>query len=128
MSSASVEQTIVSNRYGTVTNKRVIYFADKGWFSGGRREDVPLKQVVSIRYETSRSILMGIFCLLVGLALLMYVVGIIPVAIGVLLLWGSPKVNVVTAGGTATPVVGWPWQRKEAQVFVNALRSQLFSE
>jgi len=30
----SAEQEVVSNMFGTVTNKRVVYFRDKGWFSG----------------------------------------------------------------------------------------------
>jgi hypothetical protein len=55
-------------------------------------------------------------------------VGIIPLIFGVLLMWGSPTVSVVTAGGTATPVTGLPWQKSEAEAFVNAVHGQLFGE
>ena len=119
---------MINNPFGIVTNKRVTYMAKKGWFSGGRREDVPLKQVVSVRYETSRNIFLGLFYVVVGLLLLLAVIGIIPLVFGILYLWGSPLVNVVTAGGTAAPVSGWPWQKPEAEAFTNALRNQLFSE
>jgi hypothetical protein len=122
------EQTVIDNPFGIVTNKRVTYMATKGWFSGGRREDVPLKQVVSVRLETSRSIFLGLFYIVLGLALITFIVGIVPLVLGVLYLWGSPRVNVVTAGGTSAPVSGWPWQKQEAEVFANALREQLFSE
>jgi len=128
MTSGSPEQTIIDNPFGIVTNKRVTYMAKKSWFSGGRREDVPLKQVVSVRYETDRKIFLGLFYVVLGLVLITFIVGIIPLVSGVLFLWGSPMVNVVTAGGTAAPVSGWPWQKQEAEAFASALRSQLFSE
>ena len=128
MSSGAAEQTLISNMYGIVTTKRVTYFAKKSWFSGGYREDVPLKQVVSVRYETGRSIFLGLFLIVIGLLLLLFFIGIVPLALGILLLWGSPKVNVITAGGTATPVIGYPWQKQGAEAFVNTLRNQLFDE
>lgn len=128
MNSESSEQTFVNNPFGIVTNKRVTYMAKKGWFSGGSREDVPLKQVVSVRYETSRNIVFGLFYVVLGVVLLALIIGIIPLVFGILYLWGSPTVNVVTAGGTAAPVSGWPWQKQEAEAFTNALRNQLFSE
>lgn len=128
MTSVSPEQTIIDNPYGIVTNKRVTYMSNKSWFGGGRREDVPLKQVVSVRYETERKLFSGLFLIVLGLLTIAFVIGIIPLLFGILLLWGSPKVNVITAGGTASPASGFPWQKQEAEAFVNALRSQLFTE
>jgi hypothetical protein len=37
-------------------------------------------------------------------------------------------VNVVTAGGTSNPVIGWPWQKQQAEAFASTLRDQLFTE
>jgi hypothetical protein len=128
MTSGSPEQTIIDNPFGIVTNKRVAYMVKKSWFGGGRREDVPLKQVVSVRHDTERKLFWGLFLTVVGLASLMYIVGIIPLGLGVLLLWGSPMVNVVTAGGTSNPVIGLPWQKQQADEFASALRGQLFNE
>ncbi len=125
---SSPEKVLIENSFGTVTSKRLVYMAKKSWFSGGRREDVPLRQVVAVRYEMDRKIFQGIFLIVLGIVLLYVVIGIIPLILGILLMWGSPTVNVVTAGGTATPVTGWPWQVKEAGAFANALREQLFSE
>ncbi len=62
------------------------------------------------------------------LVLIAFFIGIIPLVVGILFLWGSPKVNIVTTGGSTAPVVGWPWQNQEAQSFADALRGQLFSE
>lgn len=127
------EETFVNNPFGTVTSKRVIYYRAKGWFSGGSREDIPLKHVTSVRLDTSRSILGGILLLFVGFGLLgvgggTVIVALAVLAMAALLLWGSPAVIVNTAGRDLNAARGLPWQRSEASVFVEALRKQLFHE
>jgi len=128
MTEVQTEKMLFSNPFGEVTDKRVIYYRKKGWFSGGSREDIPLKHVTSIRIETSRNIFVGIILILVGLALLIYVIGILPLALGIILVWGSPNVVVTTASGDFEPMKGFPWDLKSAEAFVKALRSQLFKE
>lgn len=128
------EQTHVSNAFGTVTDKRVVYFRAKGWFSGGSREDVPLKHVTSVRVDIKRHSVVGIVVGFIGLAMLasgeagVVVGGIVLIAIAALLLWGSPSVVVNTAGQDLSAARGFPWQRTEANAFVDALRKQLFRE
>ena len=127
------EETVVSGVFGTVTNKRVIYQRAKGWFSGGSREDIPLKHVTSVRLETSRSVLLGILVLLLGLSGLaapggVKVVGLALTALAVLLLWGSPAVVVNTSGNDKNSSRGWPWERGVATAFVEAVRNQLVSQ
>lgn len=128
---AQAEQTFVENPFGTVTNKRVIYFRAKSWFSGGSREDIPLQHVTSVRLDVIRSAVLGILLALVGLAFLsadggLKLLGILLIAMAVILLWGSPAVVVNTAGRDLNAAKGLPWQRKEANAFVDALRAQLF--
>jgi len=122
------EQIFANNVFGTVSDKRVVYFRKKSWFSGGSREDVPLRHVTSVRVEKTRSIIWGIIFIVIGLFTICFVVGVIPLAIGILLLWGSPTVVVNTAGGDLSAAKGWPWQKKDAEEFVEALRKQLFKE
>jgi hypothetical protein len=122
------EQIFANNVFGTVSDKRVVYFRKKSWCSGGSREDVPLRHVTSVRVEKTRSIIWGIIFIVIGLFTIYFVVGVIPLAIGVLLLWGSPTVVVNTAGGDLSAAKGWPWQKKDAEEFVEALRKQLFKE
>jgi pSer/pThr/pTyr-binding forkhead associated (FHA) protein len=124
----SGEQVIVENFFGTVTNKRVTYFSKKGWLSGKYREDIPLRKVVSVRYSKERSTFKGLFLIVLGFCLLMFGVGIVLLVIGFLMLWGTPAVNVVTAGGTSSPCIGLPWHNRAAEEFVSALRAQLFDE
>lgn len=135
MSESQVEQTFVSNAFGTVTSKRVIYNRAKGWLSGGSREDIPLKHVTAVRLETARSILGGILFVLIGLPLLFsrgsegtIVFGVAFVPLAVLCFWGSPSVIVNTAGQDLRPSKGKPWEREAANSFVEALRAQLFRE
>jgi hypothetical protein len=128
MAEAAPETTYLENPFGVVTDRRVVYYRKKDWFSGGSREDVPLKHVTSIRFEISRSMLGGILLILLGLALLMWVVGVVPLALGVLLVWGSPRVIVTTAAGDREAMKGWPWDREPAEAFAKAVRDQLFKE
>jgi len=128
MSEAQGEKTYVENPFGIVTDKRVVYYRKKGWFSGGSREDVPLKHVTSVRVETYRSIVGGVLLILLGLMLLVAVIGIVPLAFGILMLVGSPLVVVTTAAGDREAMRGWPWHRQLAEEFAGALRSQLFKD
>ena len=130
--SASGETSFVENEFGTVTSKRVIYFRAKGWFSGGSREDIPLQHVTSVRLETARSIIGGVLLLLIGIGSLagdggVKIFGLVCLAFAILLLWGSPKVVVNTAGRDLNAAKGLPWQRGSANAFVEALRQQLFN-
>jgi hypothetical protein len=134
MSELQSEQTFVSNVFGTVTSKRVIYNRAKGWISGGSREDIPLKHVTAVRLETSRSVAAGIPLLLLGLAALLtgvvgaVLIGAVLIAFAALLLWGSPAVVVNTSGQDLRPAKGAPWQLADAKSFVEALRAQLFRD
>lgn len=127
------EKTFVENAFGTVTNKRVIYFREKGWFSGGSREDIPLQHVTSVRLDTSRSFITGFFLFLIGVGVLAgadggaKLIGIVLAIIAILLIWGSPSVVVNTAGRDLKAAKGLPWQRSSADEFVEALRHQLFN-
>jgi hypothetical protein len=128
------EQTYISNAFGTVTNRRVIYFRAKGWFSGGSREDIPLKHVTSVRVDIKRHPVAGIVLGLIGLRMLasgeagVIIGGLVLIALAGLLLWGSPSVVVNTAGQDLSAARGFPWQRNEANAFAETLRKQLFRE
>ena len=126
MSEAQSEKIFVSNAFGQVTDRRVVCHRKKGWFSGGSREDVALRDVASVRVDTARSIIGAVLLILLGLGLpLGYGIGIILLAFGVLLIWGSPSVVVNTAAADLEAMKGWPWERRLAEEFAQALRSQL---
>jgi hypothetical protein len=128
------ETTVVSNRFGTVTNLAVHYNVKKNLFAGTRREDLVMRHVVAARLETSRHAIWGGLLVLVGVIWFMaginsgsFILAMIPLAIGAFVLWGSPKVSVTAADGAARPSVSWPWTRAEAEAFVNGVSSQLLA-
>ena len=128
---SKAEQTLVQNSFGTVTSKRVIYYREKGWFSVGSREDIPLQHITSVRLDISRSIILGLLFLLVALPFIgteggAKIVGVLFLFVGVLFIWGSPSVVVNTAGRDLNAAKSVPWKRDEAKSFVEALRNQLF--
>lgn len=133
------EKTVANTRFGMVTDKRVIFYASKGWFSGSSRVDIPIQHVTSVRIDIDRHVFIGLFFILMGVLLsgelsindsVLLVFGgsasLVGFAVGVLLLWGTPTVAVNTAGTDLRGSSGWPWNRKEAEQFVNALRLKLF--
>jgi hypothetical protein len=124
------EKEIYSGSFGVVTDRRVTYYSDKNWFSGGKREDVPIKQIVSIRYEVSRRLFWGVLLIIIGASFLIKsnFIGIFLLILGGIFLWGSPSVNVITSGGTGRPTIGYPWLRKDAESFAAAIRAQLFEK
>src|SRR5262245_6949901 len=127
------ERVFVENEFGTITNKRVIYYRAKGWFSDGSREDIPLQHVTSVRSDISRSAFVGTLFVLVSLALLgaegdAIVLGALLFAVAFLLMWGSPTVVVNIAGRNLKAAKGLPWQRQSADDFVEALREQLINK
>jgi hypothetical protein len=122
----------VSNRFGTVTNLAVHYNAKKSLFAGVKREDLIMRHVVAARLETSRRVIWGALLALVGIIWLFSgtsasVLGIIPLAVGILFLWGTQTVSVTAADGVARPSVSWPWTRSEAEQFVNAVSKELLA-
>src|SRR5438477_12857045 len=94
------EKPVFSNAFGSVTDRRVIYFREKGWISGGSREDVPIKHITSVRVDITRRPFWGAFLLLLGVGLISsgsagigsWVVAAFLCSYGILLLWGSPTV------------------------------------
>lgn len=131
---AGTGAVIAQTGFGTITDRQVTYFSKKGWFSAGSREDLPIRHITSVRLETARRPFLAILLILIGLVCLFAIkgvailIGLVVLALAVLLLWGSPKVVVNTAGGDLRPASGLPWTRPEAERFVNALRGELFKK
>lgn len=135
------EDTLIEGSFGTVTTRRVIYQRSKGWFSEGWRTHVSLAEVKSVTLKTTRNVLGGVACGLIGMCGL--IAGVIPdllsqatldgaavvslssIALAYLLLWGSPVVHIRTSEHKSGSVKGWPWQHEQAHQFVAALQGLL---
>lgn len=129
MTEFSNEQYAFSNQFGEVSDRRLVYWWKKNWFSGKRRIDIPMKQVVSITYDTERNFFGGLLFTVIGSIWLMnHIIGIIPLIVGLLIIWGAPAVIIRNAGGEKMVSVGYPWQNKAAEEFATAVRNQLFKD
>lgn len=122
--------------FGVVTDRRIQFYARKGWFNGGSIEDIPLRHITSVRLEIARPVVFGSLCVLCGLlfliiaaeagAAVLIIATVCFIALGVLQMWGWPKVEINTAGNDHRVASGLPWTKAEAQQFVQAVQNQLF--
>ncbi|HEY9833227.1 MAG TPA: hypothetical protein V6D26_21925 [Stenomitos sp.] len=140
MSRGSREQEVLSNKFGTITDKRLIFLSKKDLFKNGDREEMLLKQVVSVRFYQQKSfvaILTGSIGILVSLAGVSLLRGnIVALLIGAILIslcvWiayvgiaGFPTVAVTSSEGKITRAKGWPKDKSEAKAFALVLREKI---
>jgi hypothetical protein len=120
------QQEKVVTPFGMVTSDHLIYPVQRGWLSERSCQDIPLRQVTSVKLEIRRHPIFAILLVLVALACqamdpIGILIAIIPLAFAALLLWGSPLVRVNTTDGDLPPASGLPWTRPEAEWFVAAV-------
>lgn len=124
---------IFSNGFGRVETDRVTFNLKKGWFSGTLKADYPTKHITSVSIDTSRRPIWGAIFGIVGIGLLgsgsAVFWGIVLILIAVYFIMGRPAIQFATAGGERIISYGsWPWQKEDAQQFVDALRMEVFKQ
>ena len=144
MSRGSREQEVLKNKFGTITDKRVIFLSKRDLFNSGSQQEIPIMQVVSVRFSQQKS-LPAIIGGIIGIVLpLVVVVALLPgnliallsgaIIIGLCLciaytgIAGFPTVTVTTAGGKTTQARGWPNDKSEAKAFALVLREKIGAE
>ena len=140
MSRSSGEQELISNKFGTISDRQVIFLSNKSLFSSRAREEIPLKQVISVRFYKQKFLvagIAGIIGILLPFVILVFFPGNIIAVIGGLLIlafgvWmaylgisGIPTVAITTAGDKVTQSSGWPNDKNEAKAFALVLREKL---
>lgn len=128
MPEAEAETTYVENLFGLVTDKRVVYHRDRGWFRVGLKQEVPLEHVKSVSLGISRHLIGGIIFVLIGLLTIIALVGAYLILLGACLLWGSPAIVVNTTDGKREVMRSWPWHRGPAYDFARALQDRIGSD
>ncbi|MBD2126585.1 hypothetical protein NDI39_05455 [Microcoleus sp. ZQ-A2] len=140
MSRGSREQEVLSNKFGTITDKRVIFLSKKDLFQNGSREEMTFKQVVSVRFYQQKSFI-AIILGSIGILLSIAVVSLLPgnlvalmsalliialcVCIAYIGIAGFPTVAVTTTEGKLTCARGWPNDKSEAKAFALVLREKI---
>lgn len=140
MSRGSREQEVLSNKFGTITDKRLIFLSKKDLFQNGTREEMTLKQVVSVRFYQQKSfvaILSGSIGILFSIAvvsllpsnLVALMSGLLLIALCVWIAYigiaGFPTVAITTKEGKTTHATGWPNDKSEAKAFALVLREKI---
>ncbi len=118
-----------SNNFGEVLPDRVVFNVRKSLFGGSIREDLPVKHITSVRYETQRWPVWGVVLGLIGLVMFSTdaaIVGIILIGVAILLIAGVPAVTINTAGGDRRVSLGRPFQTGEAEAYAAAVRDSVF--
>lgn len=140
MSRSSEEQELLSNKFGTISDKQVMFLSNKNLFKSGAREEIPLKQIISVHFYKQKSLLSSIagsLGVLLPFVIILFLPGrLIAVIIGLLILtlgvWiayigisGIPTVVIETAEGKVTQACGWPNDKNEAKAFALVLREKI---
>ncbi|HEY9635784.1 MAG TPA: hypothetical protein V6D14_20430 [Coleofasciculaceae cyanobacterium] len=140
MALGSGEQDLLSNKFGSISNKRVIFFSNTGLFSDVAKEEIPINEIVSVRFYKQKTFvpwIAGGLGLLLSLVIYVLISGILIVKIISLVVlalasWiafiglsGMPTVAITTAGGKVIQSSGWPNNRNEAKAFALVLREQI---
>jgi hypothetical protein len=134
------EQEIISNKFGIISTQRIIFSSNKDLFSNGSQEEIPLKQVVNVRFQKQKSLVIGIIGVL-GIALPFGIIifsagnialmlgGFILLALGVWMTYlgfgGFPTVVVSLTEGKKIKARGWPNDKDEAKAFALVLLEKL---
>lgn len=126
----------ISNRFGTVTNRAVQYNVKQGLFGNSYQETLIMRHVVSARLETTRNLIFGTVLILLGIILFLIgsdsgiffvLLSLVTIIVGAALALGRVLVGITASDGETRPSANWPWTRKEAQQFVDAVRKELLA-
>ncbi|MGH3823440.1 MAG: hypothetical protein ACRDRA_11525 [Pseudonocardiaceae bacterium] len=113
--------------FGAVTSDRLIYNVQQGWLTERSQKEIPLQHITSVTLVIKRYRFFGVLFLLIALAcqaldFVGILIAIVPLSVGILLLWGLPSVKVNTTDeGDLPSTIGPPWTRPEAEWFVAAV-------
>ena len=122
------EKVLTETKFGTVTNKRVIYLSGMKWGRGGTRKDVPIQHITSVGHDIEQHIIKGIFQLIFGVIFAILIIGIFWFIWGIYNILGYPTVSINTAGQDKSVMTGKPSQKVDAEKFASHLRNALFNK
>lgn len=133
------DQPIISNKFGVISNQKVIFLSKKGFLSSASREEIPLDEIVSVRFYRQKSfaiIILGFLGVLLPVAinvlflgsLIAKISGLIVLVVGVWIAYmglsGIPTIVITKANGI-TQASGWPHDKNEAKAFALILHQQI---
>lgn len=143
MSQSSGEQELINNKFGIISDQRVIFPSNKSLFTSGSQEEFPIRQIVSARFYRQKALAIGAIAAFLGTLLPILIIAFLPgniiaIILGILVLaigmgvaylgiLGVPKVIIKTAEGKIVQATGWPNHKDEAKAFALVLREKINS-
>jgi hypothetical protein len=134
------DQSLLSNKFGTISNKEVIFLSKKGLLGSKSVEEIPMHQIVAVRFYKQKSFVVAILgalgiltafviATLFSGSLILKIIGLVVLALGLWVAYigigGIPTVLITTGEGKTTQSSGWPNDRNEAKAFALVLREQI---
>ncbi len=129
---------VFANGFGRIEPGRVTFNLKKGWFAGRLKTDYPTQHITSVSLETSRRPIWSAICGFLGLGALsglsesadpagQVIIGVLLIVLAIYFALGRPAIHFATAGGERIISYGsWPWEKNDAQQFVDAIRNEVF--
>lgn len=140
MTESAEEQSLISNKFGSISSHKVIFLSNKSLLTSGLREEIPLKQISSVRFYQQKSwialiagslglVLPFVLNALLSGSFIGHLSGLVAfiggLGIAYLGLSGIPTVVITKTGGTVTQAKGWPPDKSEAKAFALVLREKI---
>tara|TARA_B110000093_G_scaffold176775_1_gene212726 strand:+ start:2227 stop:2634 length:408 start_codon:yes stop_codon:yes gene_type:complete len=122
------EKILTETAFGTVTNKRVIYFNGMKFGRGGSRKDIPVQHITSVGHEIKQNIFKGIFQVIFGVIFAILIIGIFWFIKGIYNIIGYPILTIDTSGQDKSIMIGKPKFKVDADVFASHLRNAMFND
>lgn len=141
MPQGSGEHELINNKFGIISDQRVIFSSNKSLFTNGSQEEFPIRQIVSARFYKQKAMVIGAIAAFLGTLLPILIIAFLPgniiaIILGILVLAmgmavaylgisGVPKVIIKTAEGKIAQATGWPNHKDEAKAFALVLREKI---
>lgn len=141
MPQGSGENELINNKFGIISDQRVIFPSNKSLFTSGSQEEFPIRQIVSARFYRQKAMAIGAVGAFFGTLLPILIIAFLPgniiaIIFGILILsmgmavaylgiLGVPKVIIKTAEGKIAQATSWPNHKDEAKAFALVLREKI---
>jgi len=128
----SYEVALFKNRFGKITNQKIIVYKDKDLFDKGKMVTIELEKTAQVLLKEHREWMSA--AIVSGASLLLYyfdlhwivqIVAVVGVVTGIFLLAAQPIIVIEKTNSKKVKMRDWSWHFNEANKFVNYLKKIL---
>lgn len=139
-----IENTYLKNKFGIISNDRITFYNNLSWSNSGTKIEVKPQDISSAQLLTRRSILGIVVTLPIPIIFILYSVSCkigliscgytefyalfiisIPCSIlSALWIFGYPQIEITVLGAYKNKMVGFPWDKKDSEDYIETLREK----